>query len=254
MHSPFHLGKRPLVFPLPLLSTIISQNPKERLQSAPPALLPACSPRSVPLYCTVSCMRGFSVPCGPPAQCTHCVLAAAQNLPLINLGGGGRGGEQGGNSLVVCLQGSQSHFQFVLFLFLPASPRWGEGSAEGDYEAEDGYGRGGPCFWKCSPLFSEHLPGDEQMWAPAVTGHICSVLFTGIQTQPQWPGFVHAEPPNILICAPQSTALVNFSPAITSDLSLPRSPPSPENMWSYPGPTCWLRAEAGVQRGHGAPH
>lgn len=74
------------------------------------------------------------------------------------------------------------------------------------------------------------------MWAPAVTGHICSVLFTGIQTQPQWPGFVHAEPPNILICAPQSTALVNFSLAITSDLSLPRSPPSPENMWSYVPP------------------
>lgn len=74
------------------------------------------------------------------------------------------------------------------------------------------------------------------MWAPAVTGHICSILFTGIQTQPQWPGFVHAEPPNILICAPQSTALVNFSLAITSDLSLPRSPPLPENMWSYVPP------------------
>lgn len=40
-------------------------------------------------------MRGFSVPCGPPAQCTHCVLAAAQNLPLINLGGG-EGGWAGG--------------------------------------------------------------------------------------------------------------------------------------------------------------
>lgn len=206
--------------------------------------------------CTVPCFmhEGFFCPLRPPRSvhtlCAGCSAEPAANKPW----GGGKGGEQGGNSLVVCLQGSQSHFQFVLFLFLPASPRGGEGSAEGDYEAEDGYGRGGPCFWKCSPLFSEHLPGDEQMWAPAVTGHICSVLFTGIQTQPQWPGFVHAEPPNILICAPQSTALVNFSPAITSDLSLPRSPPSPENMWSYPGPTCWLRAEAGVQRGHGAPH
>lgn len=35
------------------------------------------------------------------------------------------------------------------------------------------------------PAFCEHLPGEEQMWAPAVTGCICSALFTGIQPRPQ---------------------------------------------------------------------
>lgn len=42
------------------------------------------------------------------------------------------------------------------------------------------------------PPFCEHLPGEEQMWAPAVTGCICSILFTGIQTRPQWAAFVRA--------------------------------------------------------------
>lgn len=35
------------------------------------------------------------------------------------------------------------------------------------------------------------------------------------------------ESPNILICTPQSTALFNFSPAITSDLIFPWAPPCP---------------------------
>lgn len=35
------------------------------------------------------------------------------------------------------------------------------------------------------PPFCEHLPAQEQMWAPAETGRICSVLFTGVQTRPQ---------------------------------------------------------------------
>lgn len=39
------------------------------------------------------------------------------------------------------------------------------------------------------PLPASICPG-EQMWAPAVTGCICSVPFTGIQTRPQWAAFV----------------------------------------------------------------
>lgn len=96
------------------------------------------------------------------------------------------------------------------------------------------------------------------MWAPAVTGHICSVLFTGIQTRPQWRGFVRAESPNILICAPQSTALFNFSPAATSDLSppsAPRPPPSPlKTCGVIQAPTCCLQGGGGPAAGLPAHH
>lgn len=84
--------------------------------------------------------------CPPFTECVHlvhCVSAAAQNLLLINLGGG--------EGAAVCFQSFPSHFQFVQFLFPSASQgRQGVGegggknsSAEGSCEKEDVYGRGG---------------------------------------------------------------------------------------------------------------
>lgn len=47
-----------------------------------------------------------------------------------------------------------------------------------------------PCRASPPPSFPRASARGEQMWAPAVTGCICSVPFTGIQTRPQWAAFV----------------------------------------------------------------